>query len=73
MRGILRGPVAERVAVRTGLRWKLSAAIALVGALVAVALSLVVHNAARVSMLDNARDLADERIQIAQRNYELTG
>ncbi|MEU1476297.1 two-component system sensor histidine kinase CseC [Streptomyces sp. NPDC005760] len=73
MRGILRGPVTERVVVRTGLRWKLSAAIALVGALVAVALSLVVHNAARVSMLDNARDLADERIRIAQRNYELTG
>ncbi|MFF7543599.1 two-component system sensor histidine kinase CseC [Streptomyces canus] len=73
MRGILRGPVAERLVVRTGLRWKLSAAIALVGALVAIALSLVVHNAARVSMLDNARDLADERIQIAQRNYELTG
>jgi signal transduction histidine kinase len=73
MRGILRGPVADRPAVRTGLRWKLSAAIALVGALVAIALSLVVHNAARVSMLDNARDLADERIQIAQRNYELTG
>ncbi|MFJ8112743.1 two-component system sensor histidine kinase CseC [Streptomyces sp. NPDC096132] len=59
--------------IRTGLRWKLSAAIALVGALVAIALSLVVHNAARVSMLDNARDLADERVQIAQRNYELTG
>ncbi|MEU0946545.1 two-component system sensor histidine kinase CseC [Streptomyces canus] len=73
MLGILRGPVTERVVVRTGLRWKLSAAIALVGALVAVALSLVVHNAARVSMLDNARDLADERIRIAQRNYELTG
>ncbi|KQW09595.1 two-component system sensor histidine kinase CseC [Streptomyces sp. Root369] len=73
MRGILRGPVADRLVVRTGLRWKLSAAIALVGALVAVALSLVVHNAARVSMLDNARDLADERIQIAQRNFELTG
>ncbi|MGW7301983.1 two-component system sensor histidine kinase CseC [Streptomyces sp. NPDC054829] len=59
--------------IRTGLKWKLSAAIALVGALVAVALSLVVHNAARVSMLDNARDLAAERIQIAQRNYELSG
>ena len=55
------------------LRWKLSAAIALVGALVAIVLSLVVHNAARVSMLDNARDLADERVQIAQRNYELSG
>lgn len=73
MRGILRNQVSDRVVMRTGLRWKLSAAIALVGALVAVALSLVVHNAARVSMLDNARDLADERIQIAQRNYELTG
>ncbi|MGV9551294.1 two-component system sensor histidine kinase CseC, partial [Streptomyces ardesiacus] len=59
--------------LRTGLRWKLSAAIALVGALVAVALSLVVHNAARVSMLDNARDLADDRVLIAQRNYELSG
>ncbi|PPS88624.1 two-component system sensor histidine kinase CseC [Streptomyces sp. MH60] len=59
--------------IRTGLRWKLSAAIALVGALVAVALSLVVHNAARVSMLDNARDLADDRVLIAQRNYELSG
>jgi signal transduction histidine kinase len=63
----------DRVGIRTGLRWKLSAAIALVGTLVAIALSLVVHNAARVSMLDNARDLADERVQIAQRNYELSG
>ncbi|MFF5185615.1 two-component system sensor histidine kinase CseC [Streptomyces sp. NPDC000345] len=64
---------AEGAGIRTGLRWKLSAAIALVGALVAIALSLVVHNAARVSMLDNARDLADERVQIAQRNFEMTG
>jgi hypothetical protein len=71
MRGNLRRLVParlERTGIRTGLRWKLSAAIALVGALVAIALSLVVHNAARVSMLDNARDLADERIQIAQNN-----
>ncbi|AWW38311.1 MULTISPECIES: two-component system sensor histidine kinase CseC [Streptomyces] len=76
MRGIFLRLVPERVeraGIRTGLRWKLSAAIALVGALVAIALSLVVHNAARVSMLDNARDLADERLQIAQRNYELSG
>ncbi|MFD5257847.1 two-component system sensor histidine kinase CseC [Streptomyces bobili] len=76
MRGMLRHLVparVERVGIRTGLRWKLSAAIALVGALVAIVLSLVVHNAARVSMLDNARDLADERVQIAQRNYELSG
>ncbi|GAA2289479.1 HAMP domain-containing sensor histidine kinase [Streptomyces atrovirens] len=76
MRGYFRRLVAacvDQVGIGTGLRWKLSAAIALVGALVAVALSLVVHNAARVSMLDNARDLADERIMIAQRNYELSG
>nr|WP_037681123.1 two-component system sensor histidine kinase CseC [Streptomyces griseus] len=79
MRGIFRhldptrGGHVEHAGMRTGLRWKLSAAIALVGALVAIALSLVVHNAARVSMLDNARDLADERVRIAQRNYELSG
>ncbi|MFI6375300.1 two-component system sensor histidine kinase CseC [Streptomyces sp. NPDC050546] len=76
MRGHFRRLVAsgvEHAGIRTGLRWKLSAAIALVGALVAIALSLVVHNAARVSMLDNARDLADERIMIAQRNFELSG
>ncbi|MER6959237.1 two-component system sensor histidine kinase CseC [Streptomyces sp. NPDC000618] len=76
MRGMirhLRPARTERIGIRTGLRWKLSAAIALVGALVAIALSLVVHNAARVSMLDNARDLADERIVIAQSNYEHSG
>ncbi|MFE9443726.1 two-component system sensor histidine kinase CseC [Streptomyces sp. NPDC006602] len=71
MRGKLRRPSSAIPGIRTGLRWKLSAAIALVGALVAITLSLVVHNAARVSMLDNARDLADERVQIAQRNYEV--
>ncbi|MFF7976658.1 two-component system sensor histidine kinase CseC [Streptomyces sp. NPDC007905] len=72
MRGIIRHPVrrVERAGLRTGLRWKLSAAIALVAGLVAIALSLVVHNAARVSMLDNARDLANERVQVAQGNYE---
>ncbi|MDF3303015.1 two-component system sensor histidine kinase CseC [Streptomyces tropicalis] len=76
MRGTMRQLVPERLertGLHTGLRWKLSAAIALVGALVAIALSLVVHNAARVSMLDNARDLADERVQIAQRAYEYSG
>ncbi|MFI6351030.1 sensor histidine kinase [Streptomyces sp. NPDC050560] len=62
-----------RPRLRTGVRWKLSAAIALVGALVALALSLVVHNAARVSMLDSARDVQDERVQFAQRIYESTG
>ncbi|MFI0900717.1 sensor histidine kinase [Streptomyces sp. NPDC020983] len=55
------------------LRWKLSAAIALVSALVVVALSLVVHNAARVSMINNARDVQDERVQSALRIYETTG
>ncbi|MBA9047325.1 signal transduction histidine kinase [Streptomyces phaeogriseichromatogenes] len=63
----------ERVGLHTGIRWKLSAAIALVAGLVAIALSLVVHDAARVSMLDNARDLANDRVQLAQRNYELSG
>ncbi|MER7397004.1 two-component system sensor histidine kinase CseC [Streptomyces sp. NPDC000151] len=60
------------LALRTGLRWKLSAAIALVGALVAIALSLVVHNAARVSMLDNSRDVQIERLNFTQRIYETT-
>ncbi|MGW5427829.1 two-component system sensor histidine kinase CseC [Streptomyces sp. NPDC004059] len=74
MRGILRYPARrmERAGLHTGLRWKLSAAIALVAGLVAIALSLVVRNAARVSMLDNARDLANQRVQYAQRNYELS-
>ncbi|MEU7414087.1 MULTISPECIES: two-component system sensor histidine kinase CseC [Streptomyces] len=73
MRGFLRHPVrrVERAGLRTGLRWKLSAAIALVAGLVAIVLSLVVHNAARVSMLDNARELANDRLLLAQRNYEL--
>lgn len=68
-----RRPRLPRPSFRTGLRWKLSAAIALVGALVALALSLVVHNAAQVSMLDSSRDVLDQRIQFAQRIYESTG
>lgn len=56
--------------LRVGLRWKLSAAIAAVSALVALVLSLIVHNAARVSMISNSRDVQDERIQSAQRIYE---
>lgn len=58
-----------RLALRTGLRWKLSAAIALVGALVAIALSLVVHNAARHSMLDNSRDVQIERLSFTQKIF----
>ncbi|MEV0371463.1 two-component system sensor histidine kinase CseC [Streptomyces sp. NPDC050636] len=61
-----------RVALRTGLRWKLSAAIALVGALVAIALSLVVHNAARASMLENSRDVQIERLNFTQKIFEST-
>lgn len=56
-----------------GLRWKVCAAIAAVSALVAVALSLVVHNAARRSMIDNSRDVQNERLQFAQQIYESTG
>ncbi|WP_406400470.1 HAMP domain-containing histidine kinase [Streptomyces sp. NBC_00879] len=60
----------RRLVLRTGVRWKISIAIAGVGALIAVALSLVVHNAARVSMLDNARDVQMDRVDIARRWYE---
>jgi signal transduction histidine kinase len=59
-----------KLALRSGLRWKVSLAIAAVSALVAVALSLVVHNAARVSMLDNSRTVMNERVQVAQKWYE---
>jgi signal transduction histidine kinase len=62
-----------RAFFRSGLRWKLSAAIAVVSALVALALSLVVHNAARVSMINSTRDVQDERVQSALRIYESTG
>ncbi|MEU7282964.1 two-component system sensor histidine kinase CseC [Streptomyces sp. NPDC045431] len=60
----------RRFAVRTGVRWKIAIAIAGVGALITAALSLVVHNAARVSMLDNAREVQMERLVFAQRMYE---
>ncbi|MEW1721796.1 two-component system sensor histidine kinase CseC [Streptomyces sp. NPDC093109] len=62
----------KRLVLRTGVRWKISIAIAAVGALVAVALSLVVHNSARVSMLDNAREVQLERLLFAQRMYDTT-
>ncbi|MFB7517517.1 two-component system sensor histidine kinase CseC [Streptomyces sp. NPDC056144] len=57
-------------ALRTGVRWKIAVAIAAVGALIAVTLSVVVHNAARISMLDNAREVQMERLLFAQRMYE---
>ncbi|MFJ8312295.1 MULTISPECIES: two-component system sensor histidine kinase CseC [unclassified Streptomyces] len=60
----------RRPALRTGIRWKISIAITAVGALTVMALSLVVHNAARVSMLDNAREVQVERLNFAQNYYE---
>lgn len=58
---------------RVSLRWKLSAAITVVSALAAVTLSLLVYNAARASMLDNARDMQDQRMQFALRIYTSSG
>ncbi|MFF8844728.1 two-component system sensor histidine kinase CseC [Streptomyces sp. NPDC015127] len=66
----MRRPTLRIGTLRTGVRWKISIAIAAVGALIAMALSLVVHNAARVSMLDNARDVQMDRILLAQRWFE---
>ncbi len=66
-------PLLRRLILRRGLRWKISAAIAAVSALVVLALSLVVHNAARVSMINSTRDVQDERVQSALRIYEATG
>ncbi|MFG2330258.1 two-component system sensor histidine kinase CseC [Streptomyces sp. NPDC048604] len=62
----------SRFALRTGVRWKISIAIAAVGALVAAALSIVVHNEARVSMLDNTREVMMDRLLLAQLQYEST-
>ncbi|MEV5507550.1 two-component system sensor histidine kinase CseC [Streptomyces orinoci] len=62
-----------KLALRSGIRWKVSLAIALVGALVAVALSLVVHNASRASLLNGTRDVMDQRVQVAERYYSTTG
>ncbi|WP_405529843.1 HAMP domain-containing histidine kinase [Streptomyces avidinii] len=60
----------RRFTLRTGIRWKITLAIAAVGALVTVALSLVVHSAARVSMLESAREVQLERVQFISRNAE---
>ncbi|MFC0601995.1 two-component system sensor histidine kinase CseC [Streptomyces palmae] len=63
----------KKLVFRSGLRWKVSLAIAAVSAMVAVALSLVVHNAARVSMIDNSRDVMNQRLMVAQTWYEKSG
>jgi signal transduction histidine kinase len=55
------------------LRWRLSAVIALVSAVLAVALSLLVRTEfSRVQLVD-ARRVQDERIQLVVRDYGLTG
>ncbi|KJY43459.1 hypothetical protein VR46_22785, partial [Streptomyces sp. NRRL S-444] len=60
----------RRFTLRTGIRWKITLAIAAVGALVAVALSLVVHSAARVSMLESARDAQLANVNVIARFVE---
>ncbi|MET9320955.1 two-component system sensor histidine kinase CseC [Streptomyces sp. NPDC003038] len=60
----------RRFTLRTGIRWKITLAIAAVGALTAVALSLVVHSAARVSMLESARESELDRVQYIARIAE---
>ncbi|WP_329383640.1 HAMP domain-containing histidine kinase [Streptomyces sp. NBC_01351] len=60
----------RRFTLRTGIRWKITLAIAAVGALTAVALSLVVHSAARVSMLESARETQLDRVQFISRNAD---
>ncbi|MEU7063724.1 two-component system sensor histidine kinase CseC [Streptomyces sp. NPDC053429] len=60
----------KRFTLRTGIRWKIAFAVAAVGALIAVALSLVVHSAARVSMLESAREVQLDRVQFISRNAE---
>ncbi|RSS79353.1 two-component system sensor histidine kinase CseC [Streptomyces sp. WAC06614] len=60
----------RRFTLRTGIRWKITIAIAAVGALITLALSLVVHSAARVSMLESARETQLDRVQYISRNAE---
>ncbi len=72
--GLPRGPRTPAVpGLRwPGLRWKLTAAIALVSTLVALSMAVVVRNAATLSMLTNSRNLQDERVEVASRNYIAT-
>ncbi|WHT15617.1 HAMP domain-containing sensor histidine kinase [Crossiella sp. CA-258035] len=55
------------------LRWRLSAVIAVVSALVAIALSILVHTEFERSQLTDARRLQDERVQLVLREYGMTG
>lgn len=55
------------------LRWRLSAVIAVVSAVLAVALSLLVRTEFSRVQLADARRVQDERIQLVVRDYGLTG
>jgi signal transduction histidine kinase len=55
------------------LRWRLSAVIALVSVVLAVALSLLVRSEFSRVQLADARRVQDERIQLVVRDYGLTG
>jgi signal transduction histidine kinase len=55
------------------LRWRLSAVIALVSAVLAVGLSLLVRTEFSRVQLADARRVQDERIQLVVRDYGLTG
>ncbi|SDM49105.1 sensor histidine kinase [Allokutzneria albata] len=57
----------------TTLRWRLSAVIAVVSALVAIALSVLVRTEFVSMQVDDARRLQDERIQLVLRDYVRTG
>ncbi|MCP3804438.1 HAMP domain-containing histidine kinase [Allokutzneria sp. A3M-2-11 16] len=57
----------------TTLRWRLSAVIAVVSALVAIALSVLVRTEFISMQVDDARRLQDERIQLVLRDYARTG
>ncbi|MGO1053312.1 sensor histidine kinase [Crossiella sp. CA198] len=57
----------------TTLRWRLSAVIAVVGALVAIALSVLVRTEFARMQLTDARRLQDERIQLVVRDYAMSG
>jgi signal transduction histidine kinase len=55
------------------LRWKITAIITLVSALVAVALSLIVHFAFAYRLADEAREVQQERIELVMREFSRTG
>ncbi|WP_424215499.1 two-component system sensor histidine kinase CseC [Streptomyces sp. BI20] len=66
-----RGGAPGGFTLRTGIRWKIAIAIAAVGALITLALSLVVHSAARVSMLNSQRTMQLDRVQFIARNVDV--